>query len=220
MFAGEVLYEIESRQGHDISKISHIPSEEEVLFEPGSHFRVLSQRQENGLLIVRLREELIPFGDKVVFWIDDEPTNNKVLMEELYLKYINVVWAVSTKEACELVSDHTSILERNHNQLRFITDMARKEDGIWDSDAGLTFVQKLRKDFRFFHPILIYTSRKRELDISNQMKMEVNVIVTARREQCLQWASFTAEFPRSSSTAEFPRNSSSTGKRSRCLFIS
>lgn len=147
----KTLFVIQSKTGRSIEKISVHPHEQEVLFLPGTVFKV-TKVEESGFFTshdtVYMEEVCLPFGDRKVFWVDDEPENNMSLMvwQERSQKGASVFWRKSSKEALDVILNGGRYLMRlNLENLKVITDMVRKEDGVKDLFAGAKLIKKLRE---------------------------------------------------------------------------
>ena len=145
----KTLFVIKSKTGRCIEKISTQPHEEEVLFFPGTVFKITKVEQSGFFTsydTVYMEEVCLPFGDRKVFWVDDEPENNKNLMiwQESNQKGASVFWRNSSKEALDVILNGGRYLMRlNFDNLRVITDMVRKEDGVTDLFAGAKLIKGL-----------------------------------------------------------------------------
>eukprot|EP01084_Bolivina_argentea_P239444 402478_1 len=100
-----VIYEIESGyHGKDISKFCAIPDEKEVIFNLSSHFLITDTRIEDKIYYVKLKELPFPWqgkNSKTLLWVDDNPGNNKKIMEQCERNGIMVIPRVSTQGALE-----------------------------------------------------------------------------------------------------------------------
>lgn len=148
------LYIIKSKTGRSVQNISHFPTENEVLFHPGTTFFV---KNINGNQI-KLKEILLPYGDKKIFWIDDIPMNNKSIMEDQERKGVSVFWRKNTSSATSLlIKEQTLLLKNCINYCKVITDMNRKEKNLLNSNAGAEFI-KVMRDKGYNNKIFIFTS--------------------------------------------------------------
>ena len=65
---------------------------------------------------------------KLLLWVDDKPSNNINAIVEVKKKGVEVITAISTEQAIELLSHVQKRKEENANlQIRLITDMHRIE---------------------------------------------------------------------------------------------
>ncbi len=86
---------------------------------------------------------------RLILWVDDNPRNNSFLAQSIQDKGVEVVTALSTKEAIEKF--------KSAKFDRVITDMGRNEDGRFNSIAGLELTENIRK-FNPNIPIFIFTN--------------------------------------------------------------
>ena len=56
-FAGKFQFEIHSKSGRDIGSLSEHPNEAEVIFRPGTEFRIDSISVKNGVTYVTMTEK-------------------------------------------------------------------------------------------------------------------------------------------------------------------
>jgi len=105
------LFIVETITARDISPVSVFPKEQEVLLMPYSALEVVKAEHHKGLPdMIYLREIPVPRGNKVVFWVDDNPENNLGIMHELEKKGISCVACVSTKDAIRVMSNYRWLL--------------------------------------------------------------------------------------------------------------
>eukprot|EP01084_Bolivina_argentea_P239439 402467_1 len=156
IYAGEdIVYEIEgSFHGKNIAKFSSKPDEAEILFNLSSHFLICDTKMKGKTFYVKLKEFPFPWDAKTILWVDDNPGNNKKLMEKCERNGIMVIPRISTQGALEFFDFMNYAFQRDaFKKFRVITDMYRAE---WidddkeqkqqdDADAGVTLIQKLRE---------------------------------------------------------------------------
>lgn len=86
-----------------------------------------------------------------ILWVDDYPGNNESLVSQLQVEGIEVVEALSTRQAMEILASGKSVFDL------LLSDMGRNEDGKEQPDAGIQLVRRVR-EARIRTPIYIYTS--------------------------------------------------------------
>lgn len=86
-----------------------------------------------------------------VLWVDDQPENNALLIDQLMTAGATVDLARSTAEGLSLATRHS------YNAV--ISDMGRTEDGHHRSTAGIEFVRELRAAGDRT-PVAIFTSSR------------------------------------------------------------
>ncbi|EZP73671.1 hypothetical protein BV96_01114 [Sphingomonas paucimobilis] len=93
-----------------------------------------------------------PKGKYFVLWVDDKPSNNAFEIAQLQEQNVEVISALSTEEAMAVL----------HNSPRIdavISDMGRREGGVYRSQAGLMLLNAMRRN-GFTLPFLVYSSAK------------------------------------------------------------
>ena len=124
-----------------------------------------------------------------ILWVDDFPGNNAALTEALRSRQIAVDIALSTSEALQWLDRRTYGL--------IISDMARREDGKNNQEAGIELIRavRLRPDNRST-PIFIYAGRD-ALRRREELLAEGATLVTDRPSVLLSEAVRTVTAPRS-----------------------
>ena len=184
----KVLFEINSIDGRDITDFSMYGDEEEVVFLPFSHFRVIKvERKEYNLrrsifrssngnnvnsfkyYYIKLQQIQIPRSAKIVIWVDDNPKNNLKWIYRLEKRGISVIICKTTQECIGVIETYKWILYLKNAQLRIVTDMNRYDNNI----AGVELIKKLRNPPHCFdNDILIFSMRD---DIAKQHCIDNNV---------------------------------------------
>jgi len=137
-----VLFEIISWTGRDISPFSAIPDEDEVLFRCVTDFMVTGVSEWNNKQRKVTLEEFTnikPGFDKILLWVDDNPENNRTLLEASEANEINIVIRKTTDEAIEFIQASQNCL----SLIRIVSDMKRLENGKDKPNAGAIFLEKL-----------------------------------------------------------------------------
>eukprot|EP01084_Bolivina_argentea_P239438 402461_1 len=131
MYAGDdIVYEFENGfHGKDIAKFSQKgPDEAEVLFNLSSHFLICDTKMKGKTFYVKLKEFPFPWDAKTILWVDDNPGNNKKLMEKCERNGIMVIPRISTQGALEFFDFMNYAFQRDaFKKFRVITDMYRAE---------------------------------------------------------------------------------------------
>jgi len=94
-----------------------------------------------------------------ILWLDDHPSNNTLLVEQLVRQHIRVAPAQSTAQALSLLSKNSYAL--------LITDMARREGTQRQPDAGVQTVREVRQLYPSL-PIIVYCSKDTALTYGQQ----------------------------------------------------
>lgn len=103
------------------------------------------QRQVKGAPEPQVR----PDAPRSVLWVDDQPENNALFIDQLQTDGVTVDLALATAEGMERLG------RRTYGAV--ITDMGRSEGGEHRPDAGLDLVRRLRATGDTT-PVLVYTS--------------------------------------------------------------
>jgi len=88
---------------------------------------------------------------KRILWVDDVPPNNAFEIAKLRDEGYEIVQALSTSEAMNILSG---------SKQRFgliVSDMGRREEGGYRAKAGITLIKEVRKA-GFDIPIIVYSS--------------------------------------------------------------
>jgi len=187
-----MIFEVEITSAHDISKLSMFPTEEEVVLLPYSYFDVIEVTDIPGKpAYVKLREVSVPRALQVIFWVDDKPSNNLQYIWEVERKGISVVCCTSTDSALRVLQEYKWLLYMDNASFRIVTDMTRDEEGTLVRDAGIVLVQKLRKNYGYTHPIMIFcgnAARAKETCASKGLVS--NVFVTSSEQEIRDFVGF------------------------------
>lgn len=109
---------------------------------------------------MKLKEVPVPQSAKIVLWVDDHPENNTKWVQELHKRGVSVLYSTNTKEALELLSTYSWMLQLNDGDIRIVTDMVRDEyqgDSnkiVTNYLAGIDFIRQLRKTYAFGHKVV------------------------------------------------------------------
>lgn len=107
---------------------------------------------------------------KSLLWVDDRPDNNVDLLRAFRDLEIEVRLATSTEEALRALATAEFGL--------IITDLGRKENGEYDSMAGLTLIQHVTREGEDHPPIFVYAST-RGLQNADRLRSAGAALVTA-----------------------------------------
>eukprot|EP01084_Bolivina_argentea_P148941 260287_1 len=173
----QALFELVGIDGREITKLSKYQDEEEVVFLPYCHFKIISVNviSDENYFHIKLKQIQIPRATKVVVWVDDNPKNNLKWIHELEKQGISVIICVSTEEAIVILETYKWILMLKDGAIRIVTDMRRYEN----KTAGIDLIKALRFKHKFKNDVLIFTGYEkgaREKCIAN--KITKNVYVT------------------------------------------
>ncbi|CAD8098250.1 unnamed protein product [Paramecium sonneborni] len=156
------FFEVKLLTAKDISSISQFPDEEEVLLQPFTCFMVeRTQVNHNSPLIIKLKEIPYPKSiDNVILWVDDNPKNNHIFIQDLELENpeISIIYCLSTAEAVNIINFYRVIVTKVIKQFRVVTDMVRLENNKMNYYAGIDLIEILYKQFQFQNQILVYCS--------------------------------------------------------------
>ena len=115
-------------------------------FERGSG--VTAARLEDGKSSVPVTKELT---SSAILWVDDQPKNNSHFIDFFLKRGYRVDLAESTSEGL--------VLAQRNNYGVIISDMGRREDGIYNADAGMDLFEQL-KELGVDTPYVVYSSAK------------------------------------------------------------
>ena len=201
-FAGSKwIIEIEGYHGRDIQPFSAYATEAEVIYTVSSHFLITNVYNQDGYTFYKCKEMAFPWNQKAILWVDDRPTNNKGLIEQLEQKGIMVVPRISTHDAMQFINYMKNIFLNNDkfNQFRIISDMTRHERTnendensatIKNRTAGAVLVNELRKQ-GYNHQVCIYCSNEnRAKDECAKFGHSDNIIATTSTSKCYQFADY------------------------------
>ncbi len=151
------IFQVEVLSSRDISSLSIYLGEEEVVMPPYSYFEVTNVIEAPGKpVIVEMKEIPTPRTPKVVLWIDDNPERNYGLVQKIEKNQISCLFCLSTKDAVRVIERHQWLLYLESPDFKIITNMARIEDGVLESQAGVDLIHKLVMEYRYFFEILIF----------------------------------------------------------------
>jgi CheY-like chemotaxis protein len=114
-----------------------------------------------------------------ILWVDDNPTNNALQIAQLRDRGIDVVQAVSTDDAM-------AILNNNLGFDAIVSDMGRREGGLYRSQAGLVLLNALRRA-GYNVPFLVYSSQKNTARNNDEIRSAGGDGATASPVELLEW---------------------------------
>ncbi len=94
-----------------------------------------------------------PGGVHRILWVDDNPTNNAYEIAKLRSDGFEILQALSTAEALEILQGGDLVVDA------IISDMGRQEGGSFAPDAGLQFIEQARTA-GIRTPIFVYTTAR------------------------------------------------------------
>jgi CheY-like chemotaxis protein len=116
---------------------------------------------------------------KRILWVDDKPQNNAIEIASLRESGFDIVAATSTDQALEFVSRTTVPYGV------IISDMGRKERGLFQPEAGLHLLRQLR-DIGDGTPFIFYTAHKHVRAYAQQVRALGAVGITASSSELKQ----------------------------------
>jgi CheY-like chemotaxis protein len=126
-----------------------------------SELRSPSAKSED---IVRLESTKTPLEStpRRILWVDDNPANNAYEIARLRNGGIEVIEATSTQDALDM------LIQQNLAVCAVISDMGRRENGLWHPKAGVALTKQIR-EHNLSMPVFVYTSsedlQQRQKDI-------------------------------------------------------
>jgi CheY-like chemotaxis protein len=114
-----------------------------------------------------------------VLWVDDKPTNNSFEIAQLANWGVFVATATSTKEAME-------ILQQDRDIAVVVSDMGRREGGVYRSQAGLVLLRAMRRA-GFETPLFVYSSAKYAAQNRHLVMAEGGSGATSSQIEMLEW---------------------------------
>ena len=106
-----------------------------------------------------------------ILWVDDNPSNNGVLISNLLNQGIGIDLATSTQEAIAHLS------KGNYDFV--ITDMGRQESGKDRPEAGLELITQIQKGEFGDPPVVVYTSITKEREVGVKAREAGALAVTS-----------------------------------------
>ncbi|MGE3289705.1 MAG: response regulator [Pseudonocardia sp.] len=151
---------------------------EEVTIEVGGQRLTLGKfREQQNETVVDLRRQIddlrrrvdgvppAPVGPEArhsrILWVDDQPQNNALLIDQLMSSGVTVDLARTTAEGLALAG--------RHGYGAVITDMSRDEDGRYQERAGLDLVRQLRAAGDTT-PVMVFTSSRSVRDKGDEAR--------------------------------------------------
>ncbi|WP_019855102.1 response regulator [Actinopolyspora mortivallis] len=96
-----------------------------------------------------------------VLWVTDRAQSHALLVEQLRNNGVRVTITATTSEAVAEISERPYRL--------VVTDMARREDGRWRNDAGLTLLRELR-DLGMEIPVIVFGTQRGQVQHADQAR--------------------------------------------------
>jgi hypothetical protein len=135
----------------------------------------------------------INLAQKHIIWVDDNPLNNKRLVDHCKTNDILLKSFVSTDAVLTYLIANQNLLNRDTRTLRIVTDLARDENNNRDYEAGLKLAEKMRASpFAYAQPIFIYTGPSSWLKMKERSDLAKygNLIFSASEKQCERFVFF------------------------------
>lgn len=112
-----------------------------------------------------------------VLWVDDQPESHALLVQQLRDNGVRVTAVNTTAETLEEVSQRPYRL--------IVSDMARKEDGRYHADAGITLLRELR-DLGVDVPVIVFSSQRGHLQYGALARQSGAVATTTSAYEMFQ----------------------------------
>ena len=191
------IFEIVNSRVKDFSNISKM---EHYVFLPFTYFEVIEVKSEENRYFIKLSEIGIEnfANNKTILWIDDYPQNNlPVIKYILNNKYnSNIKMFRSTDVALAYLADNETILKNKLDHLRIVSDVARFEDGVLNSEAGINLIKTLRLEyFGYQEKILLYSGLSSYKKLKQRQDIDdLNIICTHDVQVCLGFLLFVDNY--------------------------
>lgn len=112
-----------------------------------------------------------------VLWVDDQPESHALLVQQLRDNGVRVTAVNTTAETLEEVSQRPYRL--------IVSDMARKENGRYHADAGITLLRELR-DLGVDIPVIVFSSQRGHLQYGALARQSGAVATTTSAYEMFQ----------------------------------
>ena len=112
-----------------------------------------------------------------VLWVDDQPESHALLVQQLRDNGVRVTAVNTTAETLEEVSQRPYRL--------IVSDMARKENGRYHADAGITLLRELR-DLGVDVPVIVFSSQRGHLQYGALARQSGAVATTTSAYEMFQ----------------------------------
>eukprot|EP01084_Bolivina_argentea_P173712 300907_1 len=136
-----------------------------------------------------------PWNRNAVLWVDDNPDNNKDLMQALESRGIMTIPRVSTKQALDFLHFMDKVfLKDESSQYRIVTDMERYEkknendsEVIRVKNAGAVLIHHLRER-GYYNEICVYTNHtKNALEKCHKLGCKEGIIALDNPKKCFKF---------------------------------
>ncbi|MBR1177540.1 response regulator [Bradyrhizobium sp. KB893862 SZCCT0404] len=114
-----------------------------------------------------------------ILWVDDKPAGNALEMGQIKELGIDITEAASTEDALAILNSAPSF-----NGV--ISDMGRREQGVYHAQAGLVFLNALRRAGHTV-PFLVYSSQRNAARNNEEVKAAGGDGATASAVELLEW---------------------------------
>eukprot|EP01102_Stenamoeba_stenopodia_P013094 TRINITY_DN4196_c0_g1_i5.p1 TRINITY_DN4196_c0_g1~~TRINITY_DN4196_c0_g1_i5.p1 ORF type:complete len:603 (-),score=109.17 TRINITY_DN4196_c0_g1_i5:109-1917(-) len=128
-----------------------------------------------------------------LLWVDhnDNEENRKIQLQ-IQEQGIQVIRALSTQEAVNYIKSNPGLGACLSN-FRMMTNRTRPEgpakDPVWNSEAGLQFIDIMRCEFKISSPALIFTAKQNVITLQEVIRRKdyVGVAVTSVEQEALKF---------------------------------
>lgn len=186
------LFIIKHWTGRKISDVSRYKLEDEVLLMPCSFYKVTKVEKKANCQFIECEEIPLPWGKKHVLWVDDNPAQNKDLMEELECQGISTVIKTSTEEVIDLLTLQDKLLTKPMSEFRIVTDMVREYGGQKNYYAGAELIKALR-DKGYHQEILVFCRDEKKAE-ENCLELNIDlkdIIITKSSKKLKEFCKFS-----------------------------
>jgi len=114
-----------------------------------------------------------------ILWVDDNPSSISLEIAQLRDRGIDIVNAASTDEAM-------AILNNNMGFDAILSDMGRRENGQYRTQAGLALLREVRRA-GYKVPFFVYTTKKYAVRNNEEVKSAGGDGATASPVELLEW---------------------------------
>ena len=112
-----------------------------------------------------------------MLWVAERPESHALLVDQLRNNGVRVTTVTTTADALREVSERPYRL--------IVSDMSRKENGHYRSDAGLSLLRELR-DLGVDVPVIVFSGQKGQLRYGAQARQSGAVATTSSAYEMFQ----------------------------------
>ncbi|ASU77897.1 hypothetical protein CDG81_05735 [Actinopolyspora erythraea] len=158
---------LDEREAGSVADVPEREVDTPDTFEPPPGRELVGEPESEALPPVQAPVGPEPFA---VLWVTDRAQSHALLVEQLRNNGVRVTITATTSDAVAEVSKRPYRL--------VVSDMARKEDGRWTTDAGLALLRELR-DLGVEIPVIIFGTQHGQLQHANQARQLGAVATTS-----------------------------------------